>query len=76
LRAAFAAENCFLVSFGGWPDLGSVAVRSIVTLTARKPFAAAFEFDRDYVGLAEVMRAARLIIHDCAVNHHAVDQFH
>jgi hypothetical protein len=53
-----------------------MAFRGVVTLTAREPTTAAFEFDRNDIKVAMVMAAARVVVDNIAVNLDAVDRAH
>jgi len=62
LMAAGAAQYRWRLDLRAQPDRRRVISHLSVTSMTRKPFVAAFEFDRDDVTLAAVMSAARFRI--------------
>ena len=58
LATACSAEYCRRISFPERPDFRLVICDLAVTFETWKPPAAAFEFDRNYVQIAVIVRAA------------------
>jgi len=77
LLSAVSAQNRPFAEFLFQPNLRRVSGKRGMALMTRKPFAAAFELDRDDIALVMIMGAACLRIdihaHDgCVVNFHDV----
>jgi hypothetical protein len=75
LLSAVSAENRTFAEFLFRPNLSRVSGKHGVALMTRKPFAAAFELNRDDIALVMIMGASRLWIdihahHGCVVNLH------
>jgi hypothetical protein len=77
LLSAVSAQNRAFAEFFFQPNLSRVSGKRGMALMTRKPFAAAFELNRDDIALIIIMGAARLRIdihaHDgCVLNFHDV----
>jgi len=77
LLSAVSAQNRAFAEFLFQPNLRRVSAKRGMALMTRKPFAAAFELNRDDIALVMIMGAACLRIdihaHDgCVVNFHDV----
>ena len=62
LRAALAAQNCFLLPFLPRPRLDRMSGQRVMAILARVKFAAALHLDRNNVRRPVIMRATGLAI--------------
>lgn len=73
LMSANSAQNRTRIVFIRIPNLRRMSNAFGVAFVTRKPIAAAFKFNGDYVNIALIMRTPRLRVNPAAMNFFAVN---